>query len=225
MSLGPLPCNPVECLPGSNRPDVRRVRRSAVDQTRRPPERSETQEWRPGGTHLLTLFALILAGAFVGAVLLGDPRRAEASANSALLWASLVIAAAWLVALPLSQWLLLRRVGARPRVGCSNFPAPFGLLRSPGQRLSRWAFSLACALPACFAFVVLPVLAVLLPGSSGAGVLVGVAGGLPVYQLCYALLALSSPRGTLVEELAGEEGAVRFHRASGRPANRSCARR
>lgn len=185
-----------------------------MDQTGQPPEHSEPQEWRPGGTHLLALFVLILTGAFVGTVLLGEPRRAETSGNAALLSASLVLAAAWLVALPLSQWLLLRRVGARPRLECSNFPAPFGMLRAPGQRLPRWAFSLACVLPALFAFVVLPALVVLLPGGSGAGVLVVIAGGLSVYQLRYALLAVAKPRGTLAEELAGDEGAVRFHLAS-----------
>lgn len=185
-------------------------------------QRSEAQEWRPGGTYLLALFALISVGAFVGAVLLGDPRRAEVSGNATLLSVYLMLAAAWLVALPFSQWLLLRLVGVRPYLGSSNFPAPFGLLRAPGQRLPRWAFSLACALPALFAFVVLPALAVLLPpGGVGAGVLIGMAGGVSVYQLRYVLLVLSRPKGTLVEELAGEEGAVRFHQASEPPGNYS----
>lgn len=177
-------------------------------------KRSETQEWRPGCAHLLALFVLILTGALVGAVLLGDLRRAEDSGNATLLSTYLVLAAAWLVALPLSQWLLLRLVGAHSYPGSSNFPAPFGLLRAPGQRLPRWAFSLACTLPALFAFVVLPALAMLLPGGVGAGVLVGIAWGLSVYQLRYALLALAEPKGTLVEELAGDEGAVRFQRTS-----------
>lgn len=202
-------------------PDARRVRPTVGQTSEQHPGRSETEEWRPGGAHLLALFVLILGGAFVGDVLLGDPRRDATSENAALLLAYLVLAAAWLVALPLSQWLLLRRVGASSRLGSSNFPAPFGLLRAPGQRLPRWAFSLACALPAPFAFVVLPALAVLLPGGVGAGVLVGIAGGLSVYQLRYALLALSMPQGTLVEELEGEEGAVRFHRASKSPGDQN----
>ena len=183
-------------------------------------QRSEAQEWRPGGTYLLALFALISMGAFVGAVLLGDPRGAEVSGNATLLLVYLMLAAAWLVVLPFSQWLLLRLVGARPCLGSSNFPAPFGLLRAPGQRLPRWAFSLACALPALFAFVVLPALAVLLPGGAGAGVLVGIAWGVAIYQLRYALLVLSKPKGTLVEELAGEEGAVKFHLLPNYPATR-----
>ena len=183
-------------------------------------ERFETEKWRPGGAHFLALSALIPMGAFVGAVLIGGPRRAEAYGNAALIWAILLLAAAWLLALPLSQWLLLGRVGARPRLDSSNFPAPFGLLRAPGQRLPRWAFSLACALPALFAFVVLPALAVLLPGGAGAGVLVGIAWGVAIYQLRYALLVLSKPKGTLVEELAGEEGAVKFHLLPNYPATR-----
>lgn len=173
--------------------------------------RSEAQEWRPGVAHLLALSALILTGGLLGAALIGGPQRAEVYGNFALIRAILVLAAAWLLALPLSQWLLLRRVGARPRLDSSNFPAPFGLLRDPGQRLPRWAFSLACALPGLFAFVVLPALAVLLPGGAGAGVLVGIAWGVAIYQLRYAMLVLSKRRGTLVEELAGEEGDLKFH--------------
>lgn len=179
--------------------------------TGRPPECSKAQEWRPGSAHLLALSALILTGGLLGAALIGGPQRAEAYGNAALIRAILVLAAAWLLGLPLSQWLLVSRAGARPRLDSSNFPAPFGLLRAPGQRLPRWAFSLACALPAPFAFVVLPALAGQLPGGAGAGVLVGIAWGVAVYQLRYALLVLSKPRGTLVEELAGEEGDLKFH--------------
>lgn len=187
--------------------------------TGRHPERSEAQEWRPGSAHLLALSVLILTGGLLGAALIGGHQRAEAYGSAALIRAVLVLAAAWLLALPLSQWLLLGRIGARPRLDSSNFPAPFGLLRAPGQRLPRWAFSLACALPALFAFVVLPALAVLLPGGAGAGVLVGIAWGVAIYQLRYAILVLSKPKGTLVEELAGEQGDIRFHLPSESPVN------
>ena len=168
------------------------------------------------------MFVLILGGADVGTVLLRDPRGAEASGNDPLLLIYLVLATVWLVGTSLSQLLLLRLVGARPYLGSSNFPAPFGLVRAPGQRVPRWAFSLACALPALFAFIVLPALAARMPGGVGAGVLLGIAGGLAIYQLRYALLVASCPKGTLAEELAGEEGAVRFHRTFERrsPASR-----
>ncbi|QIN78514.1 hypothetical protein GBA65_08255 [Rubrobacter marinus] len=134
-----------------------------MDQIGQPSGCSETQEWRTDGAHLLALFVLILAGAYVGVVLLGDLRKTEASLNATLPWCPLVLVASWLLALLLSQWLLLRRAGASPRLDSSNFPVPFGLLRAPGQRVPRWDFSLACALPALFAFAVLPALAVLLP--------------------------------------------------------------
>lgn len=181
------------------------------------PQRSEPYEWRPGGALLLTMFVLILGGAGVGTVLLRDPRGAEASGNDALLLIYLVLATVWLVGASLSQWLLLRFVGACPYLGLSNFPAPFGLVRAPGQRVPRWAFSLACALPALFAFIVLPALAARMPGGFGVGVLLGISGGLSIYQLLYALLVASWPKGTLVEELADEEGAVRFHQTSEAP--------
>ena len=182
--------------------------------TEHNPQRSEPYEWRPGNALLLAMFVLILGGAVAGAVLLGDPRGAEASGNGALLLIYLVLAATWLVGASVSQWLLLRLVGARAYLGSSNFPAPFGLVRAPGQRIPRWAFSLACALPAIFAFTVLPALALRMPGGVGAGMLLGIAGGVSIYQLRYALLVASRPKGTLVEELAGEEGAVKFHQTS-----------
>ena len=174
-------------------------------------KRSECCEWRPGGAHLVALFVLMLGGALLGATLLGHAPRAELSGNDSLLLIYFVLAAAWLVAVSLSQWLLLHLVGARPYLGSSKFPAPFGLVRAPGQRIPRWAFSLACSLPALCALLVLPALVALLPaGGVGAGALVGIAGGLSTYQPRYALLALSKPKCTLVQELAGEEGAVRF---------------
>lgn len=188
-----------------------------MDGTRNATSERRAEEWRPGVAGLVGLLVLIPAGAFAGAWLLGDARGDGTMGAGRTLAVFLVLAGAWLVALPLSQYLLLRRAGARPRPGYPSFyPTPFVLLRAPGQPLPRGYFAAACALPALFAFVVLPVLAALLPGESlrgaGAGVLVGVAVGMSLYYLRYSLLALSRPSGTLVEEIAGEEGAVRLRR-------------
>jgi hypothetical protein len=170
----------------------------------------QAKEWRPGGLAVAALVVLVAGGGIFGYFVAGHSVGADGYAASGLgVGASMGVC--WLVLLPLSQYFVMRRVGARPKPSWGLFyPNVFGFLRAVGHPFSRASFAFVCTLPFLMAWVIFPVLASLSGTWESVAVLVGLAMGVSLYFLWYAALALSKPRGTIVEEL-DEQGSVRFH--------------
>jgi hypothetical protein len=176
----------------------------------------QTEEWRPGSLSLLMFVLLFLGGGFFGHLasrfLFGGM-----SGDSRGLLLGTIMAVCWLVALPLCQYLLMRWAGARPKLGWALLhPNVFTFLRAVGHRFSQNIFALICAIPFLVAWGLFPAMTLIVPGTQGSvATLVGLAMGVSLYFLWYSLLAVSKPRGTLVEELE-QNGSVRFHEPEAR---------
>lgn len=111
----------------------------------------------------------------------------------------------WLVALPVSQSLLIRRFsGVRPRIfwfGTAVNPEVFGLLYAPEARFGPRQFALLTALPALYTFVLMLPISVLgiMAGVGFLQLLMVVAGSVALYFLRYAAWALGRPEDSIIE--------------------------
>ena len=181
------------------------------DQQERTAGRYGTGERRYESPPLLVFVALSVGGLLLGNLISGvyGPGGLEVSTGG--FWTAAAMIVIWLISLPLAQYLLMRRAGARPRLSWRWVqPNVFLLLRAVGHPFSRRTFILLCALPIFTAWVLFPVLAALVPGGwQGTAPFLGAAMGVSLYYFWYLIPALLRPGGTVVRELE-EPGVVEF---------------
>lgn len=185
-----------------------------------PEESFHVEELHPGAWSFVASILLFLTGVVSGILateFLLEPVSPNIPGRDN--WQLMLVAmlVAWLIVMPLTQYLLLRFMGgARPKLAWSALvPNVFAPFRVVGQRLDRNTFALVCAVPFFVGWVLFPLLATFISGGwETAAPLVGAAMGVSVYFLRYSASALSKPEVTLVEELA-EEGSVRFYEPVG----------